>query len=450
MLGRAQETAYIADVVEAAGRGMSSVLVIRGEPGIGKSELLRFAAARARAGGAMVLSARGVERETSIPFAVLQELFRNHEEDARRDPRAARRGAGRSTRAARRGTERSLRRRRRHAELARGACRRWLVAGVIDDLQWADAASIDALAFAAHRLGREGIALIATALTDEATGFDGSGFPELVLEGLDRASCLELIAREEPTVAPKVAERLITATGGNPLALGELLRTLDDDQLVGRRALDEPIRAGKAIEEGFARRLEQLSPLGRQALAVAAASSSRNLGVIVAALVDLGLGEAALDEGERAGIVSWRDGILSFRHPLLRAAAYHTAGCERSPRRTSRARCARAADRAALHLADASFPPDQELAETLESAAREARGRSGYAAAAELFERAAIFSVDPGDRARRLLESGRAFEVAGDLVRAGSVPGPGTRERGRSAAANRDRACTWARRALER
>ena len=88
-------------------------------------------------------------------------------------------------------------------------------------------------------------------MTDEATGFDGSGFPELVLEGLDRASCLELIAREKPTVAPKVAERLITATGGNPLALGELLRTLDDDQLAGRRALDEPIRAGTAIEAGL-------------------------------------------------------------------------------------------------------------------------------------------------------------------------------------------------------
>ena len=421
VLGRLQETAHIADVVEAAGRGMSSVLVIRGEPGIGKSELLRFAAARARTGGAMVLSARGVERETSIPFAVLQELFRNHETTLAEipEPRAAAlagalalRGSAPSDRFAVAAATLSL----LGALAGSGSL---LVA--IDDLQWADAASVDALAFAAHRLGREGIALIATALTDEATGFDGSGFPELVLEGLDRASCLELIAREKPTVAPKVAERLITATGGNPLALGELLRTLDDDQLVGRRALDEPIRAGKAIEEAFARRLEQLSPLGRQALAVAAASSSRNLGVIVAALVDLGLGEAALDEGERARIVSWRDGILSFRHPLLRAAAYHTAAAG-DRRAAHRALAAHEQPiSAALHLADASFPPDQELAETLEAAAREARGRSGYASAGELFERAAIFSVDPGDRARRLFESGRAFEVAGDLERAGSV-----------------------------
>ena len=136
---------------------------------------------------------------------------------------------------------------------------------------------------------------------------------------------------------------------------------------------------------------------------------------------DLELGEAALDEGERAEIVSWRDGILSFRHPLMRAAAYHTAAA--SDRRAAH-RALAAHEQpiaAALHLADASFPPDEELAATLESAAREARGRSGYAAAAELFERAAIFSVDTGDRARRLLESGRAFEVAGDLVRAGSV-----------------------------
>lgn len=421
MLGRAQETAHVADVVEAAGRGMSSVLVIRGEPGIGKSELLRFAAARARAGGAMVLSARGVERETSIPFAVLQELFRHHEATLAEipEPRAAAlagalalRGPAPSDRfAVAAGTLSLL------GALAGGGS----LLLSIDDLQWADAASIDALAFAAHRLGREGIALIVTAVTDEGTGFDGSGFPELVLEGLDRASCLELIAREKPTVASNVAERLITATGGNPLALGELLRTLDDDQLAGRRALDEPIRAGTAIEAGFARRLEQLSPAGRKALTVAAASSSRDLGVIVAAVVDLGLGEAALDEGERAEIVSWRDGILSFRHPLMRAAAYHTAAA--SDRRAAH-RALAAHEQpiaAALHLADASFPPDGELAATLESAAREARGRSGYAAAAELFERAAIFSVDPGDRARRLLESGRAFEVAGDLVRAGSV-----------------------------
>jgi hypothetical protein len=189
---------------------MSSVLVIRGEPGIGKSELLRFAAARARAGGAMVLSARGVERETSIPFAVLQELFRNHEKTLAEipEPRAAAlagalalRGSAPSDRFAVAAATLSL----LGALAGSGSL---LVA--IDDLQWADAASIDALAFAAHRLGREGIAMIATALTAEGTGFDGSGFRDLVLEGLDRASCLELIAHEKPTVAPKDAERLIT------------------------------------------------------------------------------------------------------------------------------------------------------------------------------------------------------------------------------------------------
>ena len=83
----------------------------------------------------------------------------------------------------------------------------------------------------------------------------------------------------------------MAATGGNPLALIELVRRLDDEQLAGRRALDEPIRAGSAIEQGFARRLEQLSPAARAALTVAAASRSRDLGVIVAALVDLELGE---------------------------------------------------------------------------------------------------------------------------------------------------------------
>ena len=345
MLGRAQETAYIADVVEAAGRGMSSVLVIRGEPGIGKSELLRFAAARARTGGATVLSARGVERETSIPFAVLQELFRNHEKTLAEipEPRVAAlagalalRGAAPSDRFAVAAATLSL-----LGALAGGGS--LLVS--IDDLQWADAASIDALAFAAHRLSREGIAMIATALADEDTGFDGSGFPELVLEGLDRASCLELIAREKPTVAPKVAERLITATGGNPLALGELLRTLDDEQLAGRRALDEPIRAGTAIEAGFARRLEQLSPVGRQALTVAAASRSRDLGVIVAALV----GPRARRGRARRGRAS-RDRLLARRHPVVPASAdarrgVPHGGCERSPRRTSSARCTRAADR---------------------------------------------------------------------------------------------------------
>ena len=157
MLGRVDETTRIADVVEAAGRGLSSVLVIRGEPGIGKSELLRFASARARAGGATVLPARGVERETSIPFAVLQELFGGHESALAEIPvpqadalagALALRGAPPSDRFTVAAATLSL-----LGALAGGGS--LLVA--IDDLQWADVASADALAFAARRLGREGI-----------------------------------------------------------------------------------------------------------------------------------------------------------------------------------------------------------------------------------------------------------------------------------------------------
>jgi DNA-binding CsgD family transcriptional regulator len=226
-----------------------------------------------------------------------------------------------------------------------------------------------------------------------------------------------LAGDEGGAVTPEVAERLCTATHGNPLALVELGNVLSSEQLIGREPLPDPVPAGPTLERAFAWRAEKLSDDCRRALLVAAVSLSDDAETVAAALESGGIRRSALESAEDAGLLTLRDGRIRFRHPLVRSAVFH--GAPPSERRTAHKALADALrthddpERLAWHLAGAAIGVDEEAATALEAAAHQAQGRSSYAAAAAAFERAASLSADGAARPRRL------FAAAGAALSAG-------------------------------
>jgi class 3 adenylate cyclase/DNA-binding CsgD family transcriptional regulator len=420
LIGREAETARITALLSDAQRGNSRALLVRGEAGIGKSSLLRYAVDQA--GGMIVLRARGVESESELAFAALGDLFRpvvDHIVQLPEPQAAALAGAlGLTTPVAGdrfticAGTLNLL------AAVAEVAP----VLAVVDDAQWLDPSSAEALLFAARRLDSEGVFLLLAIRQGEGGSFSNSGLDDLALGGLGHEHARELLSRglsQEP--APEVAERLVRGTRGNPLALVEIPPLLSEGQLAGSEPMDDPLPAAPAVERAFLRQIEALDDEAGAALLVAAASESGRIDVIEGALEALGVEPKALQPAEEAGLISIEQAVVEFRHPLLRAAVYHSAA-SRARRKTHDALAKTSSgerpDRRAWHLAAAAGELDEEVASALEQAALEARERGGHAEAALALERAARLSTDEGEQARRLFEAADDTRLAGRAERA--------------------------------
>jgi DNA-binding CsgD family transcriptional regulator len=418
LLGRAVECARIDRLVSDAMAGTSGALIVLGDPGIGKTALLDYAAERAE--GMAIVRARGVESETQVPFAGLLELLRPllGELDRVPEPQAvALRGAlglGPPVDA-----DRFMIGAATLSVLAASGERSPLLV-LVDDLQWIDPSSAAAIVFSARRLLADAIAMILVARTGEAEAVSAEGLPRLRLEGLDRQASEALLARHAGhAVSAESADRLFLATAGNPLALVELANEAPE------RALDV-LGVGLATETGveraFLRRSDFLPPETRRALVVAAAVESGGMGTIRRALELLGIDPVALEEAERAGLVALSHARLEFRHPLVRSAVYHAAA---PPERRAVHRAIaetyiaeRDLDSRASHLAAATFGPDESVAAALEQAAMRASARGGHAAAALTLERAARLTPDDDERPTgRLLAAAGAAWAAGDTRR---------------------------------
>jgi DNA-binding NarL/FixJ family response regulator len=290
---------------------------------------------------------------------------------------------------------------------------------LVDDAHWLDAASAEALLFAARRLQAEGMVLLFAARRGDGS-FPAHLLEELPLEGLDRQQATELLAdRAGRPGAPHVAGELAAQTGGNPLALLEVTQLLSEGQLRGTEPLPDPLPAGASAERAFGRRVVALEAPARQALLLAAAGSSDDAEAIWRAAGTLGLASAAFEQAEAAGLLTIDAAGMSFRHPLVRSTAYGTA--PPSQRRAAHRALADAlvgtlvADRRAWHLAAAALGPDEDAAGQLEAAAHRAQQRSGYAAAAAALQRAAALSPYQTDRLRRLLAAATAAHRAGHV-----------------------------------
>jgi DNA-binding CsgD family transcriptional regulator len=418
LVGREVECARVAGVLDGARRGRGAALLVSGEAGVGKTALLGWAM---REGGDLqLLHARGLESESDLPYAGLSWLLRPVLAlvEELPSPQAAALSAALS--------------------LAEGeVADRFLVYAAtlnllaaasesspllvcVDDFHWLDAASREALVFSARRLGSENIALLLASRSDEDDGVEPAELPRLTVTGLEPDSAAELI-RADGRAAADVADELSRSTGGNPLAIVELLETLGPAQLDGGEPLPDPLPTGPRVAAAFSRRLEALGPETEMALVVAAASDSGDLAEVHAALTGLGLDPGALDPAEAARVIELAPPEVTFRHPLLRSAVY-----QRAPEADRRRAHAALADvpegmgggRRAWHLAMAASRPDESVALKLDAAAQDAQARGAPLAAASALEAAARLSPNRGDRARRLLDAGRYTHLGGRPERA--------------------------------
>lgn len=418
LTGREAEQGRIDQLLQRAAAGSSGVLVLLGDPGIGKTALLEYAASRA--GPMRVLRTTGIEAENELGFAGLYSLLHPVADYLKGLPEpqaAALRSALGLGRGVRRTPDRLAVAAGTHGLLTTVAEAEPLLI-LVDDLHWLDRASQEALLFALRRLDRDAIACL---LTVRPPG--PAGLPRLDVTGLssDAAERLvEAVAGKRP--APETARRLYAETGGNPLALVELSAALTAEQLAGAELPGAPLEPGDAIRQRFAARLDRLSPPARTALLVAAAAGHCSWAEMSAAAARLGAVDAtALGEAETAGLIRLASTGVEFSHPLVRSVAYHVA--VPAQRRAAHLALAEAltgrdAERAAWHLAAAATGPDDEAAAALDAAARLAVAKGAPLAAAAAWERAAMLSSAAEPGAARRAEAAEAALKGGDLDRA--------------------------------
>ena len=421
-------------LLEDARAGRSGVLAVVGEAGIGKSALLGYAEEQAT--GMKVLRARGVRSEARIPFAGLLELLR---------PALGGLPAIPGPQAEALQSALALRPARARDRFAVGAATLSLLATyaetapvvvLVDDGHWLDGSSSDALLFAVRRLVADPVAVIVAVREGESSLLDGADLPTLQLTGLDLAAAADLLTGQlGAPVRPELADRLHRETGGNPLALIELAgdRELADDSPPGT-----PIAVGLSVAHAYLLRYRSLSPSARDILILAAAVDRGDMSVLTKAASLLGQDVVALMPAEAVGLVTVRDAMIEFRHPLARSAIYGQAPPDRR-REVHRALASALpdadVDRRAWHLALAAFGPDAAASSALEQAGLRARQRSAYEVSSRAYERGARLapeeSVKPrllyaaadaawlgglADRAAALLEEASQCAAAPDLV----------------------------------
>ena len=393
------------------------MLVVRGDPGVGKTVLLDYLVSRAP--GCRLARAVGVQSEMELAFAGLHQLcapMLDHLEGLPVPQREALRIA--FSMSAGPPPDRFVVGLATLSLLSEVAGEQPLLC-VIDDEQWLDHASAQALGFVARRLAAEPVGLVFAA---RVPGAELAGLPELAVEGLGESDARALLdAALAGPLDTRVRDRIVAETQGNPLALLELPRGLTPAELAGGFGLPSAMPLSGRIEESFRRQLDALPPEVRRLVQLAAADPSGDPMLVWRAAGRLGIplqaGAAAAD----AGLAEF--GVrVRFRHPLLRSAAYRLASVQ--DRQAMHGALAEVTDpvtdpdRRAWHRAQAAPGPDEEVAAELERSAARAQARGGLAAAGAFLERSVLLTVDPARRAERTLAAAQAHLQAGAFDKA--------------------------------
>jgi DNA-binding CsgD family transcriptional regulator/tetratricopeptide (TPR) repeat protein len=405
-------------LTEVVRAGQSQALVVRGDPGVGKTVLLNHLAGRASGSGCRVARAGGVQSELELAFAGLHQLcapMLDHldgipvpQHDALRTAFGIAAGPP---------PDRFLVGLAVLSLLSEVAGERPLIC-LIDDEQWLDRASAQALGFAARRLGADPVGLVFAA---REPGADLAGLPELEVGGLGDDDARALLASALPgPLDARVRDLIIAETHGNPLALLELPRGLTSAELAGGFGLPGAVPLTGRIEDSFARQLGALPPETRRLLQLAAADPSGDQPLVWRAAGRLSIPVQAAAPAVEAGLVEFR-GRVRFRHPLARSAVYRSASF--SERQQVHAALAAVTDprtdpdRRAWHRAQAAAGPDEEVAAELEHSAGRAQARGGLAAAAAFLERSVLLTADPERYAERTLAAAQASLQAGAFAK---------------------------------
>jgi DNA-binding CsgD family transcriptional regulator len=410
--GRRSECEALDHVVAGVLAGQSRAVVLRGEAGVGKTVLLEYLAGRASQ--CRVVQAAGVEAEMELPFAGLHQLCASMLDrlgnlpDPQNEALATAFGlsSGESP-------DRFLVGLAALTLLSDIAEERPLLC-VVDDAQWLDRASAQALAFVARRLRAEAVAVV---FSERESSRELAGLPELAVGGLaddDARALLESVVTGP--LDERVRDRIVAETHGNPLALMELPHGLTHAELAGGFGLSTGSPLSGQIEESFRRRLRGLPPTSRELLLIAAAEPVGDPLTVWRAAELLGVGAQAAGPASRAGLGEF-GARVRFRHPLVRSAVYRSSSLDdrlRAHRGLAEATDPETdPDRRAWHLAHATPALDETVAAELEESAGRAQARGGLAAAAAFLRRAAALTPEPEPRARRALAAARCSHEAG-------------------------------------
>lgn len=414
LLGRGNECQALDELLVAVRTGRSATVVLRGEAGIGKTELLRYV--RERATGCRIVTAAGVQSEMEISYAGLHQLCRPLLTGLDQLP-GPQRDALSTTFGLRGGDvpDRFLVGLATLSLLAEADGDRPLVC-LVDDAQWLDQASALTLEFVARRLLAESV-LIVFAVRAPSLGETLTGLPELLVTGLSEPDSRTLL--DNLVTGPlddRVRERIVAEAHGNPLALLELPRGWDTAEMAGFGRPDAQPLAGE-IEERFLRRVGALPPEAQRLLVTAAAEPVGDVTLLRRAADRLGIAvDVAVSNAEASELISI-GARVGFRHPLVRSAAYRAAGPQllrEVHKALAEATDARLdPDRRAWHLARATKGPDEAVAAELERSAGRAQARGGIAAAAALLQNAAELTQDPDRRTQRTVDAAQAKVHAG-------------------------------------
>ncbi len=413
LVGRAAERQALARLLAAARLGDSGVLVLSGDPGIGKTTLLTAVIADA---GMRVLSTRGVAAEREIAFAGLHQLCAPLLPTLERLP---------PPQAAALGVALAVRSGPIPEPFAVGAAVLGLLtlaaeeaplAILVDDVHLLDQSSAQAIAFAARRLVSDPVAVIMTARSGEASAMDD--LPRLDLGPLTIGETADLLdSTDSGQWDHGRLVRFHGATGGNPLAILELAAEADR---LGAAPPDAPVALTGELLAAYSRRIHAISPDARAVLLLAA-TDSHDTATLARACAAAGLDLGMVAEAETAGLVRLTDAAVEFRHPLVRAAVYGDA--DAAERREAHRRLAAAIepdelDRRAWHRAEAAVGPEEEAAELLALAANESINRGANAVASAQLERSATLTQDQARQSDRLLQAGEQAWLAGASQRA--------------------------------
>jgi DNA-binding CsgD family transcriptional regulator len=421
LLGRTAECAAIDRLLDGARSGGSGVIVLRGAPGIGKSVLLDYAAARA--GDFTVLRVTGVESEIALSFAAIHQLVLPflHRVDELPEPQrhALESVLGLADHAA----PDSLLVFLAILTLLDNLSRERPLLILIDDAQWVDDESGRVLTFVARRLHADPIMML-FAVRD--TGSDAADvfhpLPHMTVGGLpepDARSVLEDAAGG--AIDPAVASRVVSQTQGNPLALVEVVAELSTQQLQGNVPLPEPLPVGRSLQDHFVARARLLPPESRTVLLIASAERLGDPALTYRAANMGACWDEAVASIEAAELAAFSP-TVRFRHPLIRSAVYH--GATLAERRQAHHALADALDgdenveRRAWHLAAAAATPDEDVARALAEAGERVFRRGGTQAAAQFLLRASELTLDPVRKVDRLLEAVRLRAAEGAAARA--------------------------------
>jgi DNA-binding CsgD family transcriptional regulator len=422
LYGREAEQQVIDGLLADARAGRSGAVVVRGEAGIGKTALLGYAVAAAEE--MLVLRAAGVETEAELAFAGLHLLLRPVLDRIERLPGPQAAALGGALGLSERGSQDRFLAGLAVLSLMSDLAEERPLLCLIDDAHWLDTASADALLFTARRLEAEGVAMVLAA-RDGPRSFAAVGLRELTLAPLDSGQAGLLLAERAQHLAPALKGRVLAEADGNPLALVELASALTADSAAARAG---PLPVTHSVQELLAGQIRRLGEPAALLLLLAAAEATGDLAQVLAAAGALGAGPDALAAAERAGLVAVDEARLVFRHPLVRAAAYHSAPL--ASRQAAHRALAGALDgqldpdgRRAWHRAAAVSGWDEQVAAELVRTAERYRTRGGYAAVSAAYERAAQLTADGQARAQRLLAAATAAADAGQADRADRLTG---------------------------